>query len=102
MYLRTWAMTKAFQVPGAIPTSRNQEGTLLYKGSIDNPDGTVQGGRRGWSGLGSVLSPHSLYPVQHKYQHTYHRDGCCNAGPDRKIKWSKKGEDTDFLLGLLD
>lgn len=102
MHLRILSMDKFFQVPEASPTSGNQKGTLLYEGSIDNPDGTVQGGRCRRSWLGSVLSSYSLYPVQHKYQHTNHRDGCCNAGPDRKIKWSKEREDADFLLRLLD
>lgn len=95
-------MDKFFQAPGATTTWGNHKGTLLYKGSVDNPDGTVQGGRSGWPGLGNTLSPHSLYPVQHKYQHTNHRDGSCNAGPDGKIKWSKEREDADFLLRSLD
>lgn len=95
-------MGKFFQARGATATSGNQESTLLYEGAVDYPDGTVQGGRSGWSRLGSTLSPHGLYPIQHKYEHTHHRDGGCNAGPDSKIKWSKKREDADFLLGLLD
>lgn len=102
MHLSTLPVDKLSQAPRAVPASGNQEGTLLYEGTIDDPDGTVQGGRRGGPGLGSILSPDGLYPVQHKYQHTDHRDGCRNAGPDSKIKWSKKREDADFLLGLLD
>lgn len=96
-----WSVDKSLQDLGVTPAWRNQEGTLLYKGSVDNPDGTVQGGGSRWSGLGCTLSPHSLNPVQHEYQHTNHGDGCRNASPHGKIKRSKEGEDADFLLGLL-
>lgn len=95
------SVDKSLQDLGVTPAWRNQEGTLLYEGSVDNPDGTVQGGGSRWSGLGCTLSPHSLNPVQHEYQHTNHGDGCRNASPHGKIKRSKEGEDADFLLGLL-
>lgn len=93
---------RLFQGPRAIWTTENWECTLLNKGSIDNPDGTVQGGRGRGSWLGSALSPHSLYPVQHEYEHTDHRDGGGDAGPHCEIKGGEEGEDADFLLGFLD
>lgn len=102
MHLRILPEDKLFRAPRALQTRDDWEGTLLNKGSIDNPDGTVQGGGGRGSWLGSALSPHSLYPVQHEYEHTNHRDGSGDAGPHGEIKGSKKGEDADFLLRLLD
>lgn len=96
-----WSVDKSLQNLGVTPAWRNQEGTLLYKGSVDNPDGTVQGGGSRWSGLGCTLSPHSLNPVQHEYQHTNHGWLPQCKPTMAKIKRSKEGEDADFLLGLL-
>ena len=102
MNLRMSSVDNSFQDLGVTPAWRNREGTLLYEGSVDNPDGAVQGGGSRGPGLGCALSPHGLNPVQHEYQHTNHGDGCRNASPHGKIKWSEEGEDADFLLGLLD
>lgn len=102
MNLRMSSVDNSFQDLGVTPACRNREGTLLYEGSVDNPDGAVQGGGSRGPGLGCTLSPHGLNPVQHEYQHTNHGDGCRNASPHGKIKWSEEGEDADFLLGLLD
>lgn len=102
MHLRILPKNQLCSGPRGYSDSRELECTVLDKGSIDNPDGTVQGGRGRGSWLGSALSPYSLYPVQHEDEHANHRDGCGNAGPHREIEGSEKGKDADFLLRLLD
>lgn len=102
MHLRILPKNELFLVPRSIRTAENWKCTLLDKGSIDDPDGTVQS-RRSWGPrLGGTLRPYSLYPIQHEYEHTHHGNGCSNAGPHRKVKGGEKGEDADFLLRLLD
>lgn len=76
--------------------------TLLNKGAVNDPDGTVEGRGSRRARLGSILSPDCLDPVQDKYQDTNYRDGCSNASPHRKVKRSKEREDVDFLFRLFD
>lgn len=76
--------------------------TLLYKGSVDNPDGALEGGghRGGLVSPWGILGADWLDAPQDEDHDPNHGDGGCDARPNGQIKGCQEREDIDLLLRL--
>lgn len=76
--------------------------TLMYKRSVNDPDGVVErpvGGltrRRILIGRGAQR----LQPVEQENEHAHHGDGGSDAGPHGQVEGREEREDVDLLLRL--